>query len=190
LSNNECRPTKDFIRNIVNNVVSDYSSKISSNIIEEIKKKIGYAEAKYKFSIYGGDPQKIINYLQSEEWSDLVSYTRSLHIEDILKTILERLYNEYKNSCGNVAEFAKNLSDSFNLSQEKRENISLDSIINSLKLYGYQPEVMENEVSFKDGNVNVRIIVANGSLSYIVCKEGKAQNLDTIMARTNKIKEI
>ncbi|AFZ70244.1 hypothetical protein Calag_0478 [Caldisphaera lagunensis DSM 15908] len=187
---NNCKPNKDFMRNIVNIVVSEYSGKISSNVVEDIKKRLGYAEAKYKFSIYGGNPLKIIDYLKSEDWNDLVSYVKSIHVEDLLKSILERLYNEYKNNCQEVSEFAKNLSESLNSNQEKKDNISFESIVNSLKLYGYQPEVMEKEVMFKDGNVSVRILLNDGSLSYTICKEGKAQNLDSIMQRTNKIKEI
>jgi hypothetical protein len=179
------------MRNIVNNVLSELSVKIPVNVSEEIRKRIGYAEAKYKFSIYGGNPIKIKDYLLSEEWNDLVSFVKSLHLNDILKSILDRLYNEYNQSCPQVAEIAKNISDNLSMPQEnKKENISIDNIINSLKLEGYQVESMENEVTFKDGNVLVRISLANGLFTYTICKDGKAQNLDSIIARVNKVKEI
>ncbi|MDP8002629.1 MAG: hypothetical protein ACP5I6_04815 [Caldisphaera sp.] len=191
MSDNQCKPNKDFMRNIVNNVLSELSVKIPVNVSEEIRKRIGYAEAKYKFSIYGGNPIKIKDYLLSEEWNDLVSFVKSLHLNDILKSILDRLYNEYNQSCPQVAEIAKNISDNLSMPQEnKKENISIDNIINSLKLEGYQVESMENEVTFKDGNVLVRISLANGLFTYTICKDGKAQNLDSIIARVNKVKEI
>ena len=178
------------MRNIVNIVISEYSGKVSSTVIEDLKKRMGYAEAKYKFSIYGGNPLKIIDYLESEDWNDLVSFVKSIHIEDLLKAILERLYVEYKNNCQEVSELAKNLSESLSSNEERKDSISFESIVNSLKLYGYQPELMDKEVLFRDGNVSVRIVLTDGSLSYTICKEGKAQNLDSIMQRTNKIKEI
>lgn len=189
--NNQCMPTKDFLRNIVNNLLSENSEKIPSNVLEEIKKRIGYAEAKYKFSIYNGDPRRIIQYLQSDDWEGLVAYLRSFNLHEILKLILERLSNEYSSSCPEVTEVAKKVMADISLVKEtQRERITIDIVTNFLKMNGYQTEILENGVLFKDGDIDVKIVIKNGMLSYTMCKEGKARNLDSIIARVNKIKEI
>ena len=54
-TNKACNPTKDFLRHIANPIISLNTGKLALSVVDDIKKRLGRAEDKYRFSIYNGD---------------------------------------------------------------------------------------------------------------------------------------
>lgn len=80
----------DFLRNVVSKVLSP--NIIDSKRLDEARRILGEAEAKYKFSSYGGDPKKIIDFLLSPDFTEL-----SLILGmDITKKLLNAIKDNYK----------------------------------------------------------------------------------------------
>lgn len=66
------------------------------------------AETKYKFSSYGGDPKRLVNYLQSPDFTEL-----SLIIGiDLTKKLLEEIINDYSDE--EIRNTAKKLLEELN----------------------------------------------------------------------------
>ena len=83
----------DFLRHIVNRVLAE--SKLSPQLIEDVRKRIGYAEEKYKFSAFGGDVRKLADYLKSREFDELVTVFKSGNALDKLVEILKIAREKY-----------------------------------------------------------------------------------------------
>ncbi|WP_052296918.1 hypothetical protein [Pyrolobus fumarii] len=87
----------DFLRHIVNRVLAEHS--LPRQIVDDVRKSIGYAEEKYKFSAFGGDPRRLADYLRSRDFDDVVTVLRGAKAEEVLIHILEEVkkrYSEYK----------------------------------------------------------------------------------------------
>ncbi len=87
----------DFLRHIVNRVLAEHS--LPRQIVEDVRKSIGYAEEKYKFSAFGGDPRRLAEYLRSRDFDDVVQLLRAAKADEVLVKILEEVkkrYSEYK----------------------------------------------------------------------------------------------
>ena len=87
----------DFLRHIVNRVLAEHS--LPRQVVEDVRKSIGYAEEKYKFSAFGGDPRRLADYLRSRDFDDVVTLLRGAKAEEVLVKILEEVkkrYSEYR----------------------------------------------------------------------------------------------
>jgi len=87
----------DFLRHIVNPVVEEYVEKgvLTAKDAIELKKLLHAAEEKYKFSIYGGDPSNLADYLNSSDFRDLVNFLKSCQAIEVLTEILGRAREVY-----------------------------------------------------------------------------------------------
>ncbi len=88
----------DFLRHIVNAKLAEYSKKRKAvvNIIDEVRKLISKAETKYGFSSFGGNPEKLADYLKSEDFELVISTFKSANALDILVDILKEVAERYK----------------------------------------------------------------------------------------------
>lgn len=136
----QCKPTRDFLRHIVNPHVAEallaiesgkvldlrneenkrFASKLMS-LLNDFKKSLSRAESKNDFSIFGGNPALLASLLSSGSWSELVNilYTETKNnptawnfVKGVLTSILQDLVTYYKDSCPDVATAAeKRLAD-------------------------------------------------------------------------------
>lgn len=60
----------DFLRQVVVRVLTP--NKLDPAKLEDARKILGKAETKYKFSSFGGDPQNLVMFLLSPEFTDLI----------------------------------------------------------------------------------------------------------------------
>ncbi len=87
----------DFLRQIVNAKLAEAVKKNKNIvlIIDEVRKLIAKAENKYHFSIYGGNPEKLVDYLDSEDFELLVNVFKSGNAVDVLIDILDETRKNY-----------------------------------------------------------------------------------------------
>jgi hypothetical protein len=87
----------DFLRHIVNRKLSELSNKYKGllNHTDEIRKLIALAEAKYKFSSFGGDPENLAKYLLSEDFDLVINSFKAANALDALRSILEEARKAY-----------------------------------------------------------------------------------------------
>ncbi|MCQ4349245.1 MAG: hypothetical protein NO126_00100 [Sulfolobales archaeon] len=60
----------DFLRQVVVRVLTP--NKLDPAKLEDARKILGKAETRYKFSSFGGDPQNLVMFLLSPEFTDLI----------------------------------------------------------------------------------------------------------------------
>ncbi|MCQ4345141.1 MAG: hypothetical protein RXQ70_03090 [Sulfolobaceae archaeon] len=60
----------DFLRQVVVRVLTP--NKLDPAKLEDARKILGKAETRYKFSSFGGDPQNLVAFLLSPEFTDLI----------------------------------------------------------------------------------------------------------------------
>ena len=187
----DCRPSKDFLRHIAGSVIGDYAEKLPANIIDDIRSRLGRAEDKYRFTIYGGDPRRLVDYFRSSEWADLVEYVQNIHAEDLLKAILKNLAEEYRESCPSVAEEAsKMLKDGFKKTLERK--LSLDNVYRALKYTGYRVTLDEktSTVTLEAPSATASIQVVDGRIVFTMCKKGSASTIEGFLSRFEKLREL
>ena len=187
----ECRPSKDFLRHIASSVIGDYAEKLPANVIDDIRSRLGRAEDKYRFTIYGGDPGKLVDYFKSNEWADLVEYVQNIHAEGLLKTILRNLAEEYRNACPSVAEEASRiLEKGFQKALEHR--ITLDNVYRALKYTGYKVSLDNKNamITLEAPGVTASIQVVDGRIVYTMCKKGGASTIEAFLSRFEKLREL
>jgi hypothetical protein len=184
---------KDPLRHVINRVLAEVTSRIPAPVLEDLRKAFSRAEDKYKFSIYGGNPLRLIDYLESEDFKDLLSTAINLNIEWVLKEILESLAEEYRMSCPEIAkkslEILKNLEEK--KSVERKGELEADIIYRKLRMMGYNPEKSsEDTITFSTLGATVTITVKKDVLEYVICKKGKAYTLEGLLTKLSKILEI
>jgi len=79
----------DFLRHIVSKVLTPNSVDIKR--LEDARRLLAKAEAKYKFSAYGGDPSRLVDYLESPDFMELVIVIGV----DLAKKLLLTVMNAY-----------------------------------------------------------------------------------------------
>lgn len=186
---------KDFLRQIVNRVIVEASGKIPVNVIEDLKTRFARAEDKFGFSSFGGDPGRLVNFLSSEDWADLVEYAKNLNALWIIEAILKRLKEEYEDTCPQVAskagEVLEGLSRGVTVTGEE---LTLDAIVRRLKFHGLKVEVKKEGgreyAIVEQPLVKLKLYVSEGKISYEVCKEGKASTVDAVIAVLQKVREL
>ena len=189
----ECRATRDFMRHIVNRVISDNINRIPSTIVDDIKKYFGRAEDKYKFTIYGGNPSRLLDYFESEDWKDTLKFLLGYNLEWLIKLILEALARDYAESCEPVAQRAKSLLgeiERLKRESERSSQLTPEYIYRKLSNAGYKVRLDGNVVEFEEGLISVRIEVSEDTLNYRLCKTGSAKSLDGVMVKLEKMREI
>jgi len=190
-----CNPNRDFLRNIVNHVLAEAAEKLPVNVLNEIKNRLARAEDKYRFSIYGGRPMRLIDYLSSDDWADLVQYAANLNVEWLLIDILRALENAYKESCPQVAQKARKALEDILRLRENRDMekpvLTAEMLARMLRLRGYKAEVQDDRLVIVEGSTyQARIEIVNGYLRYTICREGRAQTVEGLEAKLQKLGEI
>jgi len=189
-----CSARKDFLRQIVNKVISESSGKISASVMEDLKVRFTRAEDKFSFSAFGGDPRRIADFLSSEEWTDIVEYAKNVNVTWLLEAILKKLAEEYKEDCPPIANKALETLNSLKGSTIAKEEPTLDSIVRKLKFYGFKVNVIKEDerehAEIEQPLLKVKLYVSEGKINYVMCKEGKASTIDAIIALIEKVKEL
>ena len=188
-----CKSTKDPLRHIINRVLSEVTDKIPTPLLEDLRKAFSKAEDKYKFSIYGGSPENLVKYMESEDFADLLSTAINLNIEWVVKEILEALADEYRLSCPKISKKALEIIEALEKKKvpKRKEKLDIDNIYRKLKIMGYNPErTSENSIKFEELSVSVTLTVKEDMIEYAICKKGKAHTLEGFLTKLSKIMEI
>ena len=95
----------DFLRQIMNVKMAEKVREKKSLLVimDEARKIVAKSENKYGFSIYGGNPEKITDFLRSDDFDLLVHLFKSANAVDVLIEILEETAKNYSSLPG-VAE--------------------------------------------------------------------------------------
>ena len=189
-----CSARKDFLRHIVNKVISESSGKISASVMEDLKVRFARAEDKFSFSAFGGDPRRIADFLSSEEWTDIVEYAKNVNVTWLLEAILKKLAEEYKEDCPPIANKALETLNSLKGSTIAKEEPTLDSIVKKLKFHGFKVNIIKEDerehAEIEQPLLKIKLYVSEGKINYVMCKEGKASTIDAIIALIEKVKEL
>jgi hypothetical protein len=190
-----CSARRDFLRQIVNKVVSESSGKISASVMEDFKIRFARAEDKFSFSVFGGDPRRIADFLSSEDWADIVEYARNVNVLWLLEDILRKLAEEYRDDCPSIASKALETLDSLSKgSTVAEEELTLDSIVRKLKFYGFKVNVIKEDgrehAEIEQPLLKVKLYVSEGKINYVICREGKVSTVDAIIALMEKVREL
>ncbi len=85
----------DFLRHIVNRVLAEKRD-VPRQVDSDVRRFVGRAEDKYRFSIYGGDPARLAEYLMSPDFEDLVNLLKGAGLVEVVEEILKRTIEHYK----------------------------------------------------------------------------------------------
>jgi len=83
----------DFLRHIVNQALTVHG--VSAKVTEEVRKVMTLAEARYNFSIYGGNPSKIADFLLSDDWRVVKQALTSSGYSKVVEAILRKVIETY-----------------------------------------------------------------------------------------------
>jgi hypothetical protein len=113
----------DFLRHIVNPKLSRYMRENSElrNHVDEIRRMIFDAENKYRFSVFNGNPEKLADYLASDDFILLIRLFKTVKAVDVLKEILEETRNKYSTLPRVVEEIEKILSKIEEIAREEQK---------------------------------------------------------------------
>lgn len=188
----ECKASKDFIRHIVNRVISDNINRIPATVIDDVKNRFGRAEDKYRFTIYGGDPRRLLDYFNSDDWKDTVKFIVGYNLEWLVRLILESLISEYRESCAPVAEKARELLGEIERLRGEKEGarITPEYVYRKLSNAGYKVRINDNVVEVEESLVTLSIEVSGNTLNYKMCKTGSSKSLEGILLKLEKLREI
>ena len=188
-----CSARRDFLRQIVNKVISESSGRISASVMEDLKVRFARAEDKFSFSAFGGDPRRIADFLSSEEWADIVEYAKNVNVIWLLEAILKKLAEEYKDDCPPIASKALETLDSLKGSTIAKEEPTLDSIVRKLKFYGFKVNVIKEDgreyAEIEQPLLKVKLYVSEGKINYVMCREGKVSTVDALITLMEKVRE-
>jgi hypothetical protein len=187
-----CTTRRDFLRHIVNRVISESSAKIPVSVMDDFKSKFARAEDKFGFSVFGGDPRRVADFLSSEEWADIVDYAKTTNTLWLLEAILRRVAEEYKRDCPAVASKASEALEALGKGIVMVESeTSFDVVVRKLKLHGLKVEVKEGECAeVEQPLMKVKLCVSEGKINYTICKEGKVSTVEALLTVIQKIREI
>ena len=189
-----CSVRRDFLRQIVNKVISESSGKISASVMEDLKVRFARAEDKFSFSAFGGDPRRIADFLSSEEWADIVEYSRNVNVTWLLEAILKKLAEEYKEDCPPIASKALETLNSLSKGGAVvEEELTLDSIVRKLKFYGFKVNIIKEDereyAEIEQPLLKVKLYVSEGRINYVMCREGKVSTVDALITLMEKVRE-
>ena len=95
----------DFLRHIVNRILAERKD-MPRQVDSDVRKFVGRAEDKYHFSMYGGDPSRLAEYLLSPDFEDLVNLLKGAGLIEVAEEILEKTIENYK-ECPEVVRAAE-----------------------------------------------------------------------------------
>ncbi|HIC99549.1 MAG TPA: hypothetical protein EYP08_08005 [Pyrodictiaceae archaeon] len=121
----------DFLRQIVNPILAKYSVRLPRQVIDDVRKSIGRAEDRYKFSSYGGDIVKLADYLRSRDFDEVISIVKSADAMNILVEILETARDAYKEYPEVVKAVEERIEELKGKTTKEEERI--DAALNVLK---------------------------------------------------------
>lgn len=121
----------DFLRQIVNPILAKYSARLPRQVIDDIRRSIGRAEDRYKFSSYGGDISKLADYLRSRDFDEVISIVKGVDAMNILVEILETAKDAYKEYLEVVKAIEERIEELKGKTTKEEERI--DAALNVLK---------------------------------------------------------
>ena len=89
----------DFLRNIVNRALAD--STLPRQVVEEVRQQIGRAEDRYRFHSFGGEVERLAEYLMSEDFDQLILTLKSDRSGNGLR-VLENILGEALQAYGDM----------------------------------------------------------------------------------------
>lgn len=98
------RRRPDFLRNIVNRALAD--SALPRQVVEEIRQQVGRAEDRYRFHSFGGNIERLAEYIMSEDFDQLILALKSDRSGNGLK-VLESILNEALQAYGDIPRVRK-----------------------------------------------------------------------------------
>ncbi|MET1101707.1 MAG: hypothetical protein ABWW69_04435 [Pyrodictiaceae archaeon] len=99
----------DFLRQIVNRILAE--SRLPSQVVDDIRKQIAYAEERYKFSSFGGNVEKLADYILSKDFDTLIQSFKSANGIEELKRIMTKAMEAYKDVPSVVEAIEKRLKE-------------------------------------------------------------------------------
>ena len=106
----------DFLRHVASKILTPVS--LDMRRLDEAQKLLAKAESKYGFSSYGGNPEKLANFLLSPDFINLIFIIGV----DLTRKLLETVYENY--SSQKVKDAAKKILDEldgYNSSEETNQ---------------------------------------------------------------------
>ncbi|ABP95866.1 MULTISPECIES: hypothetical protein [Metallosphaera] len=79
----------DFLRNIASRILTPTTLDLKR--LDDVRRLLAAAESKYKFSSYGGDPKRLVEYFQSPDFTELVLVLGV----DLSKKLLQEVISSY-----------------------------------------------------------------------------------------------
>lgn len=108
----------DFLRHVASRILTPV--KLDIRRLDEAQRLLARAESKYGFSSYGGNPEKLADFLLSPDFTNLIFIVGV----DLTKELLKTIYDSY--SSQRVKDAAKKILDEldgYNLSEEEKNQV-------------------------------------------------------------------
>jgi len=152
----------DFVRHIVNPILSrviDVEKGEHVKILDEIRGIISDYEEKYGFSVYGGEVDKLVDFLNSSDFDYLVKVFDTYGLRDALVDILEEALEAYR-SHGEISKAIESriimLKNNKGIRRSKDYQAqSIDELVATLKLkysnIEFNPSRKEVRVELREG---------------------------------------
>ncbi len=188
-----CTPKKDFMRHIVNHVLSDIAGRLPITVFNELRSRLSRAEEKYKFSVFGGDPIRLKDYLESSDFEDLIIYAKSMEASQVIAMILKELIKAYREQCPIVSQIAeKVLMKVEKFEESEKAKITPEVVYRAMKMRGYKADIDTEQgiVTVSGPNFSLEVRIVNGSIKYIICREGKTTNINALISKIEKLREL
>ncbi len=178
----------DFLRHIVNKILAE--RKIPWQVGSDVRKFVGQAEDKYKFSIYGGDPSRLAEYLSSRDFDDVLSILRDSGLTRIAEEILENVINAYKEYPEVVEAARKRLEQLKGRVEAMPEPIAkLGEALSAAVPPGARVRRLEGRIIVEYGGATIEVVPEDTSyrVSYRVAGEERLSNAGEVVALVKKI---
>lgn len=180
------RPRRlDFLRHIVNRILAE--SGASRQLVDDIRRMVGRAEDKYKFNAFGGNVERLADYLRSRDFDDLVTLVRADRSGqgiELLKRILEEAKKAYSDVPGVVEAIEARLSEleSHETSKTKNKAATLYTVLKDL-------EKLKAKVEFDEERNEVQVTALDGKFTATVSYDEKS-NAFTLVYRAEGTVEL
>jgi len=198
-SQSKGRKPLDFLRQIVNPILAKYSVRLPRQIIDDVRKSIGRAEDKYKFSSYGGDITKLADYLRSRDFDEVISIVKGADAMNILIEILEAAKNAYKEYPEVVKAIEERIEELRGKTTKEEERIDAAlNVLKALEEVGVTVKKKDNAIEltyqpYFEGKVvydkNKKLFVLEYKLSGKLTAESAGTIYDVVKTTINFVKK-
>ena len=178
----------DFLRHIVNKILAE--RKIPWQVGSDIRKFVGQAEDKYKFSIYGGDPARLAEYLSSRDFDDVLSIFRDSGLVKVAEEILEKVIEAYRDYPEVVEAAKKRLEQLKGRVEAVPEPLAkLGDAISSAVPPGARVRRLEGKVVIEYGGAVIEVLPEDAGyrVVYSLSGEERLTSLGEVVALVKKI---